>query len=110
MYVSSTHKTLRVCTAIIIEIFVVHTLLLHTYIHTYIHTYLIMYIEWDNSTGEAYIYEVSPDGGRCVLNTTLYSPVGTNGFFGYSVGIHQYDAIVGAFGYGDTYILYIHIL
>lgn len=77
-------------------------------IRTYIHTYL--YLAWDNSTGAAYIYTVSPDDGSVVLNTTLSSPVGTNGFFGYSVGINQYDAIVGAFGYGDCPSLHFQLL
>ena len=79
-----------------------------------------------DSTGEAYIYNlhqittivetnssgnsssfISTTSEEWLLNTTLVSVAGTDGRFGYSVGIHQFYAIVGAYGYGVLFLSFI---
>lgn len=58
-------------------------------------------IENSNSTGAAYIFDLLADGNYS-LNSTLKSVTGQDGYFGYSVGIHEHNAIVGAYGYGKN--------
>ena len=52
-----------------------------------------------NNSGWAYVYRLSPDGTRFLLDQEIVSPVGNNSYFGSGVGIHDDAVVVGADGY-----------